>query len=374
MKTAEPRIVELDSLRGLAALAVVFYHFTSRYDQLFGHASPPAFQAPWGEYGVDVFFILSGLMILRSLERAPTAIHFAVARFARLYPAYWAAAGITFAVVWLFGLPGQEVSIADALWNVTMLQQLFGARSIDGAYWSLQVELFFYAGMLVLHRAGALGNGKRLYLTVAIWLLAALAYHAAIGPYGLHHPWATRLLNKVQLLFSLHYAHLFALGVLLYHVHRSPPEQSNRSAPAFWLLAVACCLIQGLVDSWTAAALIAGATVVVHAASIRQLSYLAWRPLVLLGTVSYSLYLIHQNVGYVVMRLLENRGLTPTQAVAAAVTISLVLAVGLSFGIEQPAQRWFKSKFANILGRFTIANAPALRQASDNRPPVLVET
>ncbi len=196
MKTAEPRIVELDSLRGLAALAVVFYHFTSRYDQLFGHASPPAFQAPWGEYGVDVFFILSGLMILRSLERAPTAVHFAVSRFARLYPAYWAAAAITFAVVWLFGLPGQEVSGADAVLNVTMLQQLFGARSIDGAYWSLQVELFFYVGMLVLHRAGAFGNSKRLYLTVAIWLTAAVAYHGAIGPYGFHHAWATRLLTR----------------------------------------------------------------------------------------------------------------------------------------------------------------------------------
>src|SRR3569623_1144483 len=129
-RPTEHRIVELDSLRGLAALAVVLYHFTTRYGQLFGHTSPLAFEAPWGEYGVDFFFILSGLMILRSLDRAPSAIHFAVGRFARLYPAYWAAAAMTFAAVTCFGLSGQEVSRRDAVFNVTMLQQLIGARHI----------------------------------------------------------------------------------------------------------------------------------------------------------------------------------------------------------------------------------------------------
>lgn len=366
MKTVEPRIVELDSLRGLAALAVVLYHFTTRYEQLFGHASPLAFHAPWGEYGVDVFFILSGLMILRSLERAPTAVHFAVSRFARLYPAYWAAAAMTLAVVWLFGLPGQEVSGAEAVLNVTMLQQLFGARSIDGAYWSLQVELFFYVGMLALHLAGAFGTGRRLYSTVAIWLISGLAYHWAIGPYGLHDAWATRLLNKVQLLFSLHFAHLFALGVLLYHIHRDRDQRAGGPGPAFWLLAASCCTIQGLVDSWAAAALIAAAALVIHAAAQRRLRYFAWRPLTLLGTVSYSLYLIHQNVGYVAMRLLESHGISPMLAVATAATISLALAFGLTFGIEQPAQRWIKSRLASVLGRLKAAAAPTCPQGAGN--------
>lgn len=60
-RSATPRILELDALRGLAALAVVLFHYTTRYDQLFGYSEPLAVNVSWGHYGVDLFFMISGM-------------------------------------------------------------------------------------------------------------------------------------------------------------------------------------------------------------------------------------------------------------------------------------------------------------------------
>jgi peptidoglycan/LPS O-acetylase OafA/YrhL len=53
-------------------------------------------------------------------------------------------------------MPGYQRSLPDIAVNLTMVQEYFGIASIDGAYWSLGVELLFYAWMLLLWHAGAL--------------------------------------------------------------------------------------------------------------------------------------------------------------------------------------------------------------------------
>ncbi|MGB7325891.1 MAG: acyltransferase family protein, partial [Rubripirellula sp.] len=56
------RIVELDSLRALAAINLVLFHFTLVYTNKHGYSSPLGFQWPFGAYGVEMFFILSGFV------------------------------------------------------------------------------------------------------------------------------------------------------------------------------------------------------------------------------------------------------------------------------------------------------------------------
>jgi len=339
MEPSQRRIAELDALRGLAALAVVLYHFTTRYDQLFGHSTPLPASFAWGEYGVDFFLMLSGFVILRSLDRTPRAGEFIASRFVRLYPAYWAAAAVTFCVVCIFGLSGQQVAPWEAALNATMLQQTLGARHIDGAYWSLQVELFFYAGMLALYRAGAFRNSRRLQATLALWLVLEAVSTWMLREGGdIDRTIVARIVGKLQVLLSLRYAHLFAIGIVLYH------RSGRRAQPADRLLLAGCWILQGIVDSWPAALLIAALTFVLHGAAIGRLGALAARPLVLLGSISYPLYLIHQNVGYVVIRELELRRLSPTVAIASSLAVVLALAWGLSFAIERPAQNWIKRR------------------------------
>ncbi len=131
------RVGELDALRGLAALAVVAFHYTTFYQQEQGHVLPLGFGFPAGNYGVHLFFMISGFVIFMTLERTRTAMDFVVSRFSRLFPAYWAAMAITMVVVFTLGMPKQRIGIADLAANLTMLQGFLGFDNLDGSYWTL---------------------------------------------------------------------------------------------------------------------------------------------------------------------------------------------------------------------------------------------
>lgn len=63
------RLQGLDALRGLAALAVVLFHYTARFDELFATTPQSSLSFPNGHYGVDLFFIISGFVIFMTLQR-----------------------------------------------------------------------------------------------------------------------------------------------------------------------------------------------------------------------------------------------------------------------------------------------------------------
>lgn len=111
MSVKKNRFVELDSVRGIAALAVVIYHYLYRYNELYAHHGLNFDWAYWGKYGVQLFFIISGFVIFMSLERVKKPFDFIASRFTRLFPAYWIALIITTLFVYSFGLPGREVSL-----------------------------------------------------------------------------------------------------------------------------------------------------------------------------------------------------------------------------------------------------------------------
>jgi len=72
----------------LAAMAVVFFHFTTRFGELFKGDPSPSISFPTGYYGVNLFFIISGFVIFMTLERTKKPMDFVVSRFSRLFPAY----------------------------------------------------------------------------------------------------------------------------------------------------------------------------------------------------------------------------------------------------------------------------------------------
>ncbi len=89
-KASYNRLSNLDILRGLAALAVCFFHFDR--ESLFKGTFYPEI-AKYGYLGVDVFFVISGFVIPLSLSASDFTLRgiwaFWAARFLRLYPAYW---------------------------------------------------------------------------------------------------------------------------------------------------------------------------------------------------------------------------------------------------------------------------------------------
>lgn len=171
------RLWVLDGLRGLAALAVVAYHYLNRGPNLYHELGPSHAWIMWGQYGVQLFFIISGFVIFDS-ARESTTWRFSANRVIRLYPAYWLAVILTFTVVTSFGLPGRETTLPVALFNLTMLPGFFGIPYVDGAYWTLAVELTFYVAIALLARAGALAD-RLIFVTLFAWLGAIFVVRGA---------------------------------------------------------------------------------------------------------------------------------------------------------------------------------------------------
>ena len=325
------RIKGLDTLRGIAAISVVLFHFTSRYQTNYGHPSIPLFSFPQGFRGVDLFFIVSGFVIFMTLDNTRHSLDFVVSRFSRLFPAYWVSMIATFVVVLIFGLPGKEVSIRDFLLNFTMLPDLLHAQAVDGAYWTLEIELFFYTLMLLLFRAQLIGY---IHYILMAWLCMRLMTYAMSNS-GIH----------VSYLFShlliLPYIALFGTGMMLYRLHR---DTINRTK-AYAVLA-ACLSVIAVTEPAEGIVVPVLASITILMLSHGKLIFFSNRILVFFGTISYPLYLLHENIGFVIMRSLYSVGISPAAVVAITFSVMIACATAVNVLIEQPAQRWIRKVWA----------------------------
>src|SRR6516162_566051 len=139
------RLAWLDVLRGLAALAVVFDH-ASYY--VLHHVRAIIYQ--WfdpGNYGVFIFFIISGYIVPASLERKGSVRTFWVSRLFRLYPLYLLAVGIAVALYFAhFGSIRGEASdpATSILSQLLMMSNVLQGKNLPNVVWSLSYEMVFY--------------------------------------------------------------------------------------------------------------------------------------------------------------------------------------------------------------------------------------
>ena len=329
MSGVAARSRELDAVRGIAASMVVLFHYTTRYGELYGDQSAP-FHLAQGFYGVHVFFGVSGFVILMTLERCRTPWDFVRARALRLYPAYWAAVPLTFAVMLAFPMPGRVLTWQQGLVNLTMLQTFVNVPHVDGAYWSLEIELVFYAWMLAIFAAGWLRHARWL---IALWLASSIAIHLAAL---LLHRSVPTLADRYLL---VEFNAFFSIGAAAYLDFGA--ARIARTTWGLFALAMAAAWFsagpQGLV---VAAAMVLLFSLIV----VRRAGRLNTRPLVFLGTISYPLYLFHQNIGYAIIQQVRLHGVAYGWALAAAIAVSLGAATLLTYGVERPVQRLVRAR------------------------------
>jgi len=320
------RLVELDALRGMAVLLVLVYHYTTRVHELYPEVIPP-FSFPWGLYGVDLFFVISGFVISLTLEKTTRWQEFVRSRFRRLFPSYWMANCITFAAISVFGLPGRDISFAVFVANLTMLQNWFSLPSTDGAYWSLFIELCFYLlmGILTFRFSALRGSLPYVLLAYVGWMLGGY-YLTALQVVSIPKPLG-------NLLFLGFYGHLFVAGICFYELYR------RRTPKVQGAVIMLCGFCQILMRDTESVPVVAVSFLFFWLFINKKLSWLARNPLLFLGEISYCLYLIHQNVGYVIMRYMND--LTQSWAISALVATGAVvlLAAVLTYRFEQPIGR-----------------------------------
>jgi peptidoglycan/LPS O-acetylase OafA/YrhL len=321
------RITELDSLRGLAALGVVLFHFTAKYRQEFGHAFSSNWDFATGHYGVDLFFIISGFVIFFSLEKCRDAQDFMVKRFSKLYPTYWVCVILTYSMVSIFGLSaGRTVSLPIAIINLSMLQGLVKLPHVDGAYWSLLRELLFYGMMLVVFMTKKMGQ---ILWIGAAWLLVAFGSSLVTLPID------------VVIWLNLSYAGLFFAGIVFYKIW-----EGKRTVLHYGLIFL--CLALNLWFHHTKPEGMVATLIIFSIMGLFAhgfLAFIAVRPLLFLGQISYALYLLHQNIGFIIIRALQAKGYTSVVTLLIPIAVSIVLAYLITEYVEKPSIKWLRERF-----------------------------
>jgi peptidoglycan/LPS O-acetylase OafA/YrhL len=180
------RLRYIDALRGIAALLVVWLHASSTFAMTSPEtaATGGAFTAipgyiDVGHIGVVVFFLISGYVIPFSIlpDRAAPVGSFVIKRILRIYPAYWLSVPLAALVV--FWIWGTQFTTRELLVNLTLMQDLFGVRAAEGVYWTLLVELAFYALCVVLLVSGSLFKARRVAILAVALVLAFVAVAAS---------------------------------------------------------------------------------------------------------------------------------------------------------------------------------------------------
>jgi peptidoglycan/LPS O-acetylase OafA/YrhL len=347
------RFDNIDLLRALAVLTVMLYHYTAHYPLRYLRYENAVFPVPYGFVGVDLFFVISGYCIYMTATRCPGLPQFWARRISRLQPAYMGAILITFVVVATYGLPGRQYIPLAAIYNLIWLNAFEMVPSIDGVYWSLIVELKLYVLFGVLYFS-LRGRGDPLLWWTVLCLIGSLIllYDHMVGAGFARstQQWGT---------FLFPHSGFFLLGMLLYRWQSTP----------HWLKALAilvfawACGLGG--RDWTERilffALFPLCKIVLDWKSLRVPA-----PIVYIGFISYPLYLLHNNVGLVVIR--ETARVVPSEygRIALAVAVSLLRARLVSLTVEHRLRKWLERPIAWFLDLFI--GLPARLRALVARP------
>jgi peptidoglycan/LPS O-acetylase OafA/YrhL len=353
------RIPELDLLRFVAATSVAFYHLAYRplvggvpNEHALGYLSA---LARYGYLGVDLFFIISGFVIVASAVRRPPS-SFVISRFARLYPTFWVCVALATLVSYHYDQLEIGFGVRQFLANMTMIPGQLGETLLDDVYWTLFVEIKFYALCLAVCVLLPRHHFERflhawLAITVAVWL-------------SLQIGWSSPVLAVVKSLSIFPFSPLFIAGSTFFLIW------NDGSTPARWFSLFAC-LGLAVWHSWAVApgftfdvdltfgtaSVIAAVTVTIFAAFAGLVTdlwslpeFAIWERM---GSLTYPLYLLHNQVGKILWLVLP-ASLAPFSRLAAVLMMVFLLA----FLVSEVVERRISGRLSKFLHRHMLS-APA---------------
>ena len=145
------RNVELDAVRGIAVLMVVLHHFLQIFSLPANLNWFSQFFINFGQYGVELFFIVSGFVIFSSYPEIRSIKNFILQRVTRLIPALGLAISINFIIAVVQGKINSKLLLSSIssflIIDPNLLNRIFGTSYfswIDNSYWTLFIEMTFY--------------------------------------------------------------------------------------------------------------------------------------------------------------------------------------------------------------------------------------
>lgn len=348
------RIIFANILRGVGAIAVLISHYVGIFWVMHPGISSlmkvpalsnfPSLDFPltlisdycivFGQFGVGVFFIVSGLVIPFSL-RNDSKLGFLFRRAIRIYPVY--IAGFCTVMLSLYALSYYtstpfSFSIGDMLAHFGVITRApLGVTRIDGISWTLEVEIYFYLFMCVFGTT-VLNFDSKKFIAAALAIAAASVVTFKTQGY----------LMGVQVASGL----LLLIGTAYYSL-----LNKKISAKGFWITqltvtALMLFLWLGVADratyiiQWIIGYILAMTVFYVcffFRNNIKENALLSH-----FSDISYPLYVVHALFGYAIMYVLVDLGFGPYAAIATATLCAYVAALVIHIYVEKPSMTWIK--------------------------------
>jgi peptidoglycan/LPS O-acetylase OafA/YrhL len=318
------RIKHIDILRGIAAMMVAIFHLARSSD-----VSHTSFDySYYGWVGVQIFFVISGFILPYSLHKTGYQTKdfsvFILKRAIRIYPAYVAAIIIGVVLTYVTGreqIPG--IAIAS---HLLFLNDIVGLPSGSAVFWTLAIEFQFYLLIGLLYSLFLTSNIKSVFLVFALTFASYFVTQAS---------------------FIFYWMPFFGIGILIFN-----KKFTNMPNWLFWL-SVCALLIIAFVKHGLPHTLAASFAVLFILYGNFTKETAIHKLFIFLGTISYSLYLIHWDLGRAAVRLtrhlpfINNVGVL---RVVIGVLFSILCAWLLYISIERSSAKLsgkikYKSKF-----------------------------
>lgn len=301
----------LQAGRALAALSVLAFHLSIMFrEPRFGMQPILADYTSHGWLGVNFFFVLSGFIILlahrRDIGQPRRGDDYLIKRFIRLYPVYWLITAVAVAGTLAFGgTKGLPVSLPDFATTMSLIH-MNDFRAPIGPAWTLYHEILFYAFFLslILHRHIGMMLMGLWVVIIAVFNLQDMTTESRF--------WSTFVAPS-----NLN----FFLGMIAFGMMRKAPSR----AVGGWILAAGLITIP-IIYGWERTLNLVPDTVspplvqlaysisfmliIAGAAAIEKHGMILAAPLLsLIGDASYMLYLAHESVASMMLKLLKAAGL-----------------------------------------------------------------
>ena len=362
-RTASRRHVSWDVLRSGFVLLVVLYHTTFVAPIVHPELAPRPFSFPH-QVGASLLLVISAYFAAATVRRHATGRYW-WGRIARLVPAFLAAVVLTWAITrYLSPAEWYLPTLRDLVGNLLLLgnwrPQDF--PFLDGSYWTLPLQLMAFTAAALLWRS-RWGHGRRLH---------AVLWAAVLVPLML---WPVRAVGAPEPYrmvvdgLGFHRLHLFVAGVAIWLWANGRLRQ-----PHFAALLTTCLFghvmhtvtvrPEGWSQDWQATIGVSGGIALICLAA-RVPDWDRWIPGSLhtavhwLAGISYGLYLVHQTIGFVIMRHLQDLGAGPVEQSAAMLAGGVLLGWLLTRLIERPAHRTLMAFYDRRLVK--APPAPAMR-------------
>lgn len=289
------RFDALQVLRGLAAALVVYQHAVVNWAGKGAGAGAAPVSLQVGEFGVKLFFCISGFIIVHTAARLPqgwdSTRTFWWRRLERVAPLYWVVTLLYIAKNVMAGQAYTVGEVAKSLAFIPYVNREGLVQPILGLGWSLNFEMFFYLlfGALFL-------LPRRWHLSAAVGLMTGLSAARALGWLGDgSDPHVLYLWADVMVLYFV--AGMLASPVARYWCERGWPrlrQDAAAFAVAAWVLAYAGWVLPAFPSQAVTWMPLASALPVLVCVTARaQPCSASWRPLIAAGDASYSTYLTH---------------------------------------------------------------------------------